>query len=62
MIAFEAFRARPVWPNETLAIMPKVNTPIPPRVNACNASDGEIQEYADKAVKKNATIIQLYPA
>ena len=57
-MAFDAFKVRPVWPNETLAIMPRVKTPIPPTVYACKASDGCIQLNAVRALKKKPKIIQ----
>jgi len=56
--AFDTLSARPVWPNDTRAIIPKVNTPMPPRVNACKAREGNTHAYADKAVNINPRIIQ----
>ena len=39
-MVLDAFIALPVWPSETLAIIPRVNTPIQPTVNACIAKEG----------------------
>ena len=57
----EATIGRPVCPNETLEIIPKIMTPIAPAVRAWSAVDSGMTSMALRPISKKPTNIHAYP-